>query len=559
MGRRAPSTRAQALGGAVHSTLETFLLTGAWPVDADTDALSIAQSGEGLLGEMRQRVKVGAAEIEKIYEIPPKSGLGPLRTYCVTDFVDRENRHVADHKTTGDLDSPYIKPALELARDPQMLWYGYLEFRDDPGDFYVQHLYYQTRGRRRARKTPKIRVKWRDATENASIFLSTSRIMFDLWANVTLPDDVPHNLDACGDFGGCPHRDVCPHFAAKLPRPRGGSKVNFKELAAQRARQQQQAEQPQPRPAEGQVVPPDTAGAQHVTDAMLDEIAERVFAATDGDPEAWLRSDPGRAALSEIGFGAQHIPRILAWMNGDEAPPEAVAAKAEEEPAEQPPPAEGPFAAVIDAIRLRGGRCLIEEVKPELLAASGKKKFGKNIRASILEKLAIEGVADSNATEIWLMQPEGEAVTTPSAPATDLKPGPAPETVELPPKAEPEPTSPLRRAAQEHAAAQPLTLNSWGAAAFMVGAYPEQIQVPFLHIDAVLEPYYDQAAKELRIAHYLADQYNKGPRYVASLVAAEVQNGDLRPFAGWVIVPAGHPMGTLIGTMFPDSVIWRGA
>jgi len=552
------------LGSAVHALAEHFIQHGRWPeisTMTNSDAYHIARAGQALLQPLHERYLAGQGEVEKAYQIPAKSGLGPLPIYCVTDFVDSERREVVDHKTTKNMWAPWLPDSRALAQNPQMLWYGYLEFRENPGPFSVQHNYFSTSDRGSRRNGP-VRVHWDDALENADTFVTVAKEMFDLFATVDKIDDVPYNLDACGDYGGCPFRDCCPHFARNAgapPPPFGGTKVDFKALVA--ARNQKGSApptqpSPEPTPTLGQVSPPDTPGATEPSEAMVDELAETMmkalgeeyYTASRSEYSAaaldWLESDEGRSARNRLGFGTSTLEPELLDVFGifqpDETPADPVPADPVPIPEETPgvPPEMQP---IVDALSVYDDyKAEIEDVKGLLCALVGAKRFGKNIRAEALGKLAQARVADSNNEHVWLVvDPDPDKDADKDADA-DETPAPAPAPTPTP---APTPASPSKSA-------------SWTSTCFQVGSAPS-MPCPFIHIDQVLQQYYDEIAAELGVETYNSDNYHKGPRLVAARVAVEVRDAELRPMNGFVVVPAGHPMAPFIEQMFPSAYVWR--
>lgn len=565
---RPPAAAHLTLGSAVHSAVEYYLLhNGTWETGPPSPPQArayhrrvhqIAESGKRYLDELLPRMGSGM-EVEKLYKIPPKSGLGPLPTYCITDVVDHDARRVLDHKTTSNLYSPYRLTPRKLAVDEQMLWYGYLEFREDPGDFEVRHIYYST-GSVGSDASPWVTVNWRDAVENAEMFVETSKLMFDLWAQVDKVEDVPYNLDACGDYKGCPHRSYCPHYAGAgastaAPAQKGDGMSFFTDMLNKTKGgappELPTQTTPDPPAATGQVLPPDTPGARNITTAMLDEVGDAVFDAlppTAGPSEVrnWFENTAeGRGKLLAVGFGhnEDHISQILKHLGLPE----------DSKPASTPAASENPrYTEIRNAISVLGGRASLDDdrVKDALRELSGKRRLGKNVRAEVLTELTQEGVADSDTTHIWLVT--GDAPTSPPtaetiAAAPVSAPAPAETSVPAP--------SPAPTAAPTPA---PTASATWATTAFMVGCLPVT-PLPVLTVDAAFAQYFEEVAREESVSSYLLIKYNDGPKRVAARIQADVRNGKLRPTPGFVVVPRNHPLAPYITAIFPHSPVWQAA
>ena len=199
-----PETEAMRRGKAMHAELE------AWELSGDRSKL----------GERTKHVTT--------YLTVPAEGLDrshvERRVWLETPvvpilgFIDLElpaERTVLDHKTTSDW--RYCKSEGALRWDAQATIYTYDALQRWGGDAPITftHLYYRTRGNAASRKVEVelsaeyIRERFADLVDELERMAEHAVQPFE---------DVPANLDACNDFGGCPFRAYCRR-AGKLPSP----------------------------------------------------------------------------------------------------------------------------------------------------------------------------------------------------------------------------------------------------------------------------------------------------------------------------------------------------
>jgi CRISPR/Cas system-associated exonuclease Cas4 (RecB family) len=212
-GRPKPGIKAQAIGSEIHGQLEHFILTG-------EDVLGpIPRAGKHLLPQRDPRLEVEReirTTIEGVALVGYIDLLNPTGIH-----VDEQGPHVdppgtvevLDHKTTGSISS-WAKAPSALVRTVQMPLYGKVVADLFPGGEHVRlsHLYFQTKGAPKAEKRSAlvplevIRGRWQKIE-------STVREMKDV-AREGDVEKVPKNFNACGAYGGCPYRDVCPRPAS---------------------------------------------------------------------------------------------------------------------------------------------------------------------------------------------------------------------------------------------------------------------------------------------------------------------------------------------------------
>lgn len=192
-----PPTRATALGSEVHAILEAYQRTDAAP--PDNDAGRVAAPVLPLLPPRRDVVLI---EEERTF-ILPLSGAAVL---CRIDFATKNQAgHVEpwDFKTTS---SPkYAQTPETLATDLQMACYAHA--LSPAADVRVRHLVTLTRGKPRAWEVSA--PSWLDSRAEIihSLDVLAERLI-DLRTDGRR-DAARKNLDACNDYGGCPHRGRC--------------------------------------------------------------------------------------------------------------------------------------------------------------------------------------------------------------------------------------------------------------------------------------------------------------------------------------------------------------
>jgi hypothetical protein len=218
-GIRTPDTPGPVLGSHVHYLLERRLQHKQWDKEAPATsewkklqakaayinakhidfpfALGLAKR---LLGAAIEHLPLAELEGGRI-EVPFRLTRPTLRLPLVgrADLV--MPGWVLDWKTTSSLN--YLKKPEEFAADAQVLTYG------EAFNLPFIHVYVQTKGLalthvEKTELSPEVRAK------NFLKIEATIGAMVDVVADAK--DDwrkVPGNLDACKDFGGCPHRARC--------------------------------------------------------------------------------------------------------------------------------------------------------------------------------------------------------------------------------------------------------------------------------------------------------------------------------------------------------------
>lgn len=638
---RGPQTSAQAIGTAIHARIEEYLLTGEWP---EEDALTKrAKSAQRFLTPMRQAVAEGRAGVEAVFEQPAcdagvleqmqaaidvyhdddmllelaeEHGFA-LPTYCKADYI--EAQFVNDHKSTGNIHGPWLLKPAELRHDDQMLFYGYLAFRDDPPEtFEVQHTYIQSRGAVESRAT-RVGTSWQNAIVTAKKFARNAVSMRIASAELQ-PDALTGNLQACGDYNSlCPHVPYCPAYQAVHGDGGGGKHMdntgflaNIKAMKGGGAKAPAQTKAPEPEG--GEANPPDSPGTGTPTESQVDEMLGHIVVAFSGEDEqptrqkiaAWLTSRRGKELLTEVGLGVGHIPRIImAYSKAlqeedvddveplidpasvrpdptatvaddddddieeeddvDKANAEALAHQAQELEDEDDLEAaiaslEDPgMKAVAEWLQNQGGAAKINDsgLASIIREAIDAGRLTRKARNEFLGKMNDIGIVDYSATHVFFpgMNPAAGGGPLPRPQPAQRREGPAPKRTDPKPQEELELLS-------DKPPTFASTEVSWASVFLLVGAVTATL--PSVDLEQYIAPYIAQISSSAedkngrKTGHWLLDAYNGGPAKVAALVSAAVAAGKLKPIPGCILVRRGHPLEPLVRTMFPEAQYIQG-
>jgi RecB family exonuclease len=210
-GHRSPDTKATLRGTQIHLEIEEALGEGIPPVDPV--ALAILD----LVGHTRQPKD----RLEWRFEVQ-LPGWPVVLKGCV-DRVEPELNRITDWKSTSDF--KYARSPEELLEDPQAILYAVAAvlFREgfNPDGLRVRFVYGRTRG---AAKTlvRECTFTAQHVADRVAELGETAHLM-QKTALVRDAALVPANLDACMDYGGCPHRGRCAVLNAPawaLPKTR---------------------------------------------------------------------------------------------------------------------------------------------------------------------------------------------------------------------------------------------------------------------------------------------------------------------------------------------------
>jgi len=202
-GRTAPPSEAMKRGTRVHAILERYL----------ADAIALPDDDDGRIAAaalpfLPAAGSVPRANVERRFRTPSLVYGVPM--YGIIDLVEDDGT-ITDHKTTGDLKRALTEHAVKA--DAQAQIYAIEAARtgaSEPVRFRL--VYMRTKGGAKGQEVA-------CSFTHADLSVALDALRGDVVAMTTTataePADVPHNLEACGDYGGCPHRARC----AELGRP----------------------------------------------------------------------------------------------------------------------------------------------------------------------------------------------------------------------------------------------------------------------------------------------------------------------------------------------------
>lgn len=235
LGRKPPATKAQVAGTEGHRQIEHYLKTG-------EDVLGpIVRAGKHFLPDPyidgHLAVETGAIAVEQPFtgelEASGVPFVGSIDLVNASgEYADEQGERraqadgeveVVDWKTSRNVDR-WAKPGSALIRTVQMPGYGTFIARALPGVELVRlsHTTFQTEGRPKAVKST-VLVPVEKILERWATVEGVVREMKDV-ARETDIEKVPANWNACGAYGGCPHRDICPRPVEVALRAAFGAK-----------------------------------------------------------------------------------------------------------------------------------------------------------------------------------------------------------------------------------------------------------------------------------------------------------------------------------------------
>jgi len=370
-GLPSPGSAATELGGEVHEVLEDYLITGKFPFGSK--AAEVALPGIDSL-------PTGLA-VDKI-ETMVEAMCGPIPILGFIDMWDDPN-WIGDHKTCGS--KRWSKTKEQLGWNPQMLTYAYLKFRDDPPDTVrMTHFYYLTKGTPEAWRVD-VEVPWARTEKIWARMVGAAKGMARL-AAVEDQTHVPRTLSACSKYGGCPFKDRCQRETQSAPTDTLSreAKMNIKDkiaamkaareaganpttaapkAAAPKAAAPKAAAPKAAAPKRQDIIPPDAAPQAILTDALLDDVADRYVDLLNELAEEGQSPKEGtlERMASREGIPDEALDELRARVDGEDSTPVAElfpqgGAAQVEEPAPEPETEKAP------------GRTQLERSKAELAA-----------------------------------------------------------------------------------------------------------------------------------------------------------------------------------------------
>lgn len=208
LGIKQAQTPSMSLGTDVHAVIEDYGNLRVIP-DTSTVAGQVALAGQHLFPDPDE-VAAGEVVLEREFTFHPDGAVVPF--YGLVDVLDFKRKTIFDHKTTSDF--KYKKSAYELKVNPQAVVYSSFALSigchgvTDDGRKYLdfQHNYYRTR-RPFQSDTERVRLWEEDLNRNLQQVITTAN---EIVACSQLPiEQVPYNIEACGDYRGCHMQDFC--------------------------------------------------------------------------------------------------------------------------------------------------------------------------------------------------------------------------------------------------------------------------------------------------------------------------------------------------------------
>ena len=199
----------------MHSVLERYLREGIRPdFVTDREAAEIASSGLHLL----PAPKTEGMQLERAFHFRSsrtKFVYGGYKDVEIRPGVPVETLEfdgsapiVIDHKSTKSIDD-YAKTKDDLEYDAQSVIYGIDSmFRFHRMSADLAWLYYQTKGPRRSHATT-LRLHRAHAERVFDAVERVAEECADALTKNLQPLELPPNLAACKDYGGCPYRHLC--------------------------------------------------------------------------------------------------------------------------------------------------------------------------------------------------------------------------------------------------------------------------------------------------------------------------------------------------------------
>lgn len=244
-GFKSPPTDATIFGGNVHSQIE-YAIThyGKWDPAADVAAVRVGREAYQALTKELGPVYAGPGHLVEHDWSLPNSSEQPLPARGRIDLVMESANAIIDWKTTASL--RYVKSSDELDADPQVIMYTDAMVRAGkiklPANFY--HVYTTTKGKPAALVVRTAVTADKLAIGRFKLATTMRRMQSILDKTDPTPQEVPANVLACQDYGGCPHFDRCFDAGKQEQHQQQEQEQNMnltEKLAARKAAQAQPA------------------------------------------------------------------------------------------------------------------------------------------------------------------------------------------------------------------------------------------------------------------------------------------------------------------------------
>lgn len=443
-GKRSPENEAMARGTAVHSEVETFLLTGAWnqhedPEDRRWLAGHIARAGERFLLPLRAQVAAGTGEVER----PIKYDGYSLPFTGRIDLAINNPRmpRIVDHKTTSNLTAFWHLDEAGMANNLQLLLYALHGFEKPADSYQIGHIYYQTKPPWGARELH-VEVP-RQALVDAGSLASKATDRVAALMEEKDPNKVPTRRVTCKKYGGCPHASYCLDSPVNEERRNVAISMRLKEVKLKPStRRPDMGLFSKGKPTPAAINPPDRVPDPPVFDGATEAIAKKARAAMldqwgpaanfGGDIGDWLAHnkcaiDPEELLVYGLneGWWTSDATDSYILAHGD-APAIATAPKPRK-PAQQADAANAERAELIAKIEAgipaAGGAEAFESITKQLQIKQFRKAGLDNLRAlwTALEAAATKRPTATPAPKPATPGPR-KPVATPKPPGSELAP-----------------------------------------------------------------------------------------------------------------------------------------
>lgn len=212
-----PSGPWAELGKKVHAHIERWLRDGTAP-DTTCKAGEITMSALHLLPAPRTAV------VEEEFALL-------IAGHRFRGFIDAYVPGcIYDHKTTGDLGR--AKTPEQLRDDVQATLYAAVRLAAEKAEsIELQWTYIRTRGSRKAVPV-RLRVTRDEITPRLVRTCASVAAMTEILKSGTKTADLPKNLNACEDFGGCPYAERCLTPTEKKRMLSPMTQVSFEQMIA---------------------------------------------------------------------------------------------------------------------------------------------------------------------------------------------------------------------------------------------------------------------------------------------------------------------------------------
>ena len=470
LGHTTPPTEAMKRGTLIHSMLEAYLRDGTDLPDDD-----FGRMAQAALERLPDKGSVPAGDIERRFTLDA-SVLG-VPFVGVIDLI--EDGRITDHKTTSDF--KYIKGEEELRADPQAQAYA-LDYvlSSDEDEVTFRHVYIRTKGGAGSRESS-VTFNRQDLAEAVQTMREDISRMVAT-SNVENLRDVEYNLEACGDYGGCPHRAICASAGRQTLGIVSSLFMDSKERQ------------------------------MDTTDPLAALLAARLpVNPPDGTPEMELPPQAEVEAQQELA----------------DLEPEEVTTKRR---AMRLPGVLGDDGQDVLMTRASKGALVTFAHQNKIVVEppEGRAKPGiREYRAAIEAFLAF--TEEPTVTPAPVVEP---VVETP-APVVEVAPEPVVEAAAEPVQ------EPVQQEVKVQESMPKPSTN--GAFTLFINACPRG-QVTFL--EDILAPIAKDVEKESGVAHYLLLDYNTGPKKVAAVLAHRIRSGQVElhgPIVADMRLPASEP------------------